>query len=102
MPPALIAAIATRSSLLGMKPGIYLSLLAHNDLAKAKPLALRKGRAKVEAVKRAPMSLSFPAELRKECTTRAAKAGGNFTAYLEHLANEDIEHGGPLVILLRE
>lgn len=100
-PPKLISDIETRAGRLGLKPSAYIAILVHNDLVEMGPMKLRRGRAKVTAVKRQPMTLSFPLQLRKECMPRAKKAGGNFTAYLEHLATEDTTRGGPLTILLR-
>ncbi len=100
--PKLNARIQTRCGRLGLKEGAYFSILIHNDLILGTPLKLRSGRARSEEEKREPLSMSIPVDLKQKGVARATAAGGTFTAYLEHLANEDLARGGPLVILLRK
>jgi hypothetical protein len=101
LPPSLISDIAARADSLRLSTNTYFSIVIHNDLVARPRLKLRKGRARVTAVKRAPMTLSIPHDLQKEGATRARRAGGTFTAYLEDLSQRDIRRGGPLTILLR-
>lgn len=87
----MIAAIEERAGGLGLKANIYLGILLRNNLIRGGALTLREGRAPIGEAKREPFPLSLPHELRNAAARRAKKAGGNFTALLEHVVGEDLK-----------
>lgn len=86
----MVAAIEERSGRLGLKANIYLGILLRNYLLRGGALTLRHGRAPIGEQKRVAFPLSLPLELRAKSAARAKRAGGNFTALLEHVVHDDL------------